>query len=657
MTLTRPQRLTGSIGILLGATALYVWGLAKLPPGLTSDEAFFLLRAQDILRGQTFPVYLMGNGGIEPLYFYLTAVGLAVVGPVTWAGRLMAAWSGVVGVALTIRTGEEMFPRRGMGILAGLFLATLYWYLNFSRYGVQYGFVTTFAVGALAAFWYSLRTGQRRAYVAAGICMGLGLNTYVAFRLFLLVPLSVGLMLFITRRKQRPTLLLAGLWAGSAMLLLYGPVGLFFIQNPNWFFLRFNQTTSLTLAAPSWQMTLISNLLKVLGSFFIQGDADWRHNLATRPALDASQALFFALGLIISFRHWRKPETWTLLAWLGIGLLPSILTERAPHFGRTTMVTPAIALLLAVGVTTLWEHAPHPVTRSLIAVAMALSVAITVRDYFGRWAGDRHLFDYFEIKDAWLAEAFTPTQPSAALYATPLHLNYYHTNFWPLEYRLGSEVYQQVRTFNGRECVVLPSLTTTPTAYAVIVAEDERTLPNLKAAFPAGTQRTVAWRDEVAYLDLYQIPVGQAPRIAMSTERWADFSGLVQLLGYTLDPTPPLAGGQIKLTITWQVERPSQNPYKSFVHLIGTPKPEGSIVYAQHDQEPCANTYPTWQWRTGELVMETYTLALPDDVPAGAYFLQTGWYEDAGERLAAFDLAGQALGDAVRLETIQVSLP
>src|SRR5512136_152551 len=94
--------------------------IASLPLGMDNDEAFHLMRAQEILRGESYPIYITGNNGNEPLYAYTAAIGLALVGTTAWAGRLMAAFVGLIGVAITIRLGAEMFPGRRVGLFAGL---------------------------------------------------------------------------------------------------------------------------------------------------------------------------------------------------------------------------------------------------------------------------------------------------------------------------------------------------------------------------------------------------------------------------------------------------------------------------------------------------------------------------------------------------------
>ena len=659
MKLGARQRFILSIGVLLVAAGLRLWGLTETPPGLYQDEAFHLLQAQQIIRGEALPVFITGNNGYEPLFVYLAAIPLLLLGPVAWAGRLMAAWIGLLSVALTIRAGTEMFPRRSTGLLAGVGLAGLFWSLTFSRFGSQPILASAAAAGTLAAFWHGARTQRPWAFVLAGVSLGLGLDGYLGFRLFPFVALVAGLALLAARREQRLKLFLGGLLAASVALLIFAPLGIFFLQNPQWFFHRFDQTTATTLGAGDPTSALSTNLLKTVGGLFVSGDGNWRHNFAGRPALDAAQALFFLIGVGACAWRWREPTSWALGAWLAIGLSPTLLTYQAPHFGRTTMAIPAVALLIAVGITTLWEWTKNRAVRALVLVALALSTSLTLRDFWGRWAQDFNLFEYFEVQQSWIARALQAAPADAQLYATPLHIGFYY-ELWPIEYLLGPAAYRRFASFNGQVCHVIPSQTTTGATYAVIAPDDADTPALLQAAYPAVTHYTAAYRDGRPYVEIYQLPSGQTAQLAVSTSRPGTFGDLAKLVGYTLAPGPIQPGGTLQLQVVWQALRtsPSLEAYKIFVHLIGVPKADGNILYTQHDAEPCADTYPTWQWHPGDWVMEAYTLALPDDLPAGSYTLQMGWYNQAtGQRLPVTDEADQPLGDALPLEHIQIGKP
>jgi hypothetical protein len=128
------------------------------------------------------------------------------------------------------------------------------------------------------------------------------------------------------------------------------------------------------------------------------------------------------------------------------------------------------------------------------------------------------------------------------------------------------------------------------------------------------------------------------PEVGTAVE--AEFGQEMRLLGYDL------AGGE--LTLVWQaVGRPSAD-YTIFVHLLN---PDGTCCAWQVDAMPRANSYPTTLWLPEEVVVERYTIELPE--LAGNYPLEVGVYvAENGVRLA---VAGRdSEGDFVYLRPIVV---
>ena len=96
--------------------------------------------------------------------------------------------------------------------------------------------------------------------------------------------------------------------------------------------------------------------------------------------------------------------------------------------------------------------------------------------------------------------------------------------------------------------------------------------------------------------------------------------------------------------------------YKNFVHLLGVPKADSSIVYAQRDSQPCDGTYATNGWMPGDLLATDTTLDLPANLPAGNYTLQTGWYDSqTGARAPVSADAGPHRDAAAQLQQIVIS--
>ncbi|MBC8492791.1 MAG: hypothetical protein H8D43_03315, partial [Chloroflexi bacterium] len=77
------------------AAALRFWALGNTPPGLYHDEAFNGLDALGVLEGER-PIFFEANNGREPLFVYLVALSVAVLGRSPGAIRIVAALLGTL---------------------------------------------------------------------------------------------------------------------------------------------------------------------------------------------------------------------------------------------------------------------------------------------------------------------------------------------------------------------------------------------------------------------------------------------------------------------------------------------------------------------------------------------------------------------------------
>ena len=77
-------------------------------------------------------------------------------------------------------------------------------------------------------------------------------------------------------------------------------------------------------------------------------------------------------------------------------------------------------------------------------------------------------------------------------------------------------------------------------------------------------------------------------------------------------------------------------------------------VWGYGDGPPRGGNYPTWCWAKGEVVVDSHTLLVADEIPAGTYLIAVGLY-DTGGRVVAFAEDGTRLAnDAVILGTVEV---
>ncbi|MGQ9667805.1 MAG: hypothetical protein ACUVWB_10865, partial [Anaerolineae bacterium] len=128
--------------------------------------------------------------------------------------------------------------------------------------------------------------------------------------------------------------------------------------------------------------------------------------------------------------------------------------------------------------------------------------------------------------------------------------------------------------------------------------------------------------------------------------RWEN--GMV-LEGYAVDKEA--AAGILPLQLFWRAERPLDEDYTIFVHLVD----RDGRIWSQHDKPPLDGDYPTSFWRPGETVMDTYALSLAG-VPAGTYWLEVGLYPSAGgpHPLTLMDDQGNSLGNRLLLTPVRV---
>lgn len=631
--------------VVILAAVLRFWRLDEIPPGLYHDEAYYGLDALSLRNGATFPqyyegwelyaadahagrpakpgrfpVFFEGNYGREPLHVYLIALSLRVFGVTSTAIRAVSAAAGTVAILTTWLAARALFrpdenrPFAGelLPLLAAFTLAVLYPALHFSRFGIRAMTLLPLVTLAVFAFWRGWHARSHGWLVISGIFVGLSLYTFAAARLFPLVFVVFGAYLLVLDRASLVARWRGLLMATGAALLVAAPLLLFFARYPYFFVFRMayvaNRGTGTVEGAPA--LTWMYNVGRVLGGLFWQGETHLRHNLPGRPYMDIIQATLFAFGFIRGLRFRRRPEYAFLLIWLGVMLLPSILSGDAPHFGRLTGAAPAIALLVAAGGTWLVETLSKVTSKRWVAPACIIvlcggSLFLTVRDYFVRYAAHPDLARDF-YQDDWDLGRYAASLPhDSTLYLTPSQEEM-ATIYFALE---GAD---RLRSFNGADGLIPAGIPGRPSTY-LIRPSAATTQEKLQSYFPDGELGETGQ----GFVP-FQVPA-DAPRIRTEFTADFDFGDLIHLVGYEIAK----GDKSLLVTLTWQAAGAPPLDYTGFVHLVG---PDGTLV-AQLDRPPAG--YPTSDWRPGEIVVDHFRVDLPPDLPAGDYRLQTGFYDPA----------------------------
>ena len=95
------------------------------------------------------------------------------------------------------------------------------------------------------------------------------------------------------------------------------------------------------------------------------------------------------------------------------------------------------------------------------------------------------------------------------------------------------------------------------------------------------------------------------------------------LVGYDVAPDAPSPGGQLQVSLYWQVERTLAQHYHTYVHLLD----EHGQTIAQSDHRPGQEYYPSSLWQPGETLLDVHVLSIPGETQAGALTLVAGTYE------------------------------
>jgi 4-amino-4-deoxy-L-arabinose transferase-like glycosyltransferase len=676
--------------ITLLSAALRLHRLPDVPPGLHYDEAFNGVSARTVLEERALRIFFADDMGEEPLAISVLALALAVLGDEPWIIRLVSAIAGILTVPLAWWLGRGLYRRPLPALGTALVLAILYWHVSFSRIGMEPIWLPFFATLAFAALLHGLRDphrapglpqtpasnagaghGPRWALVLAGLALGGSLYTYKAgYFVPLLAAVFVACAALLerdfVRRNGRGLLLVA-----AVALLVAAPLLAYFASNPAHFMQR-PASVALNAGGDNPQESLpalAANLPRVLGMFFLRGDANPRSNLPGRPVLDPFLALLFVAGLARAIARFGRPREMLPALWLGVMIVPTLVTTDAPHFGRAIGATPAVAALCAGGLAALasWTAAlgrlrPAPArasggsrmallqtsTAALLVLGLISSGLSTARDYFQAWARSGDLFYAYDVGLVQVAGYVEGLPAAEKVYLTPTPGDHY-----TLQYLLK----RQVASFDGRAGHVFPPALRSATQI-VVVAEDGASLPALQSARPDGA---IAWTLEDRYgrpyAVAYHLPARADPAPVPPYPVQATLGTGVRLLGYALDAKVVAPGEVVHLVLYWQALEPMAVDYTVFTHLLGENNPaSGGPLWAGHDGQPDAGRYPTSAWQPGEIVLDVHPLAIPPDTPPGEYSLQAGLYLLASmERVPAWQAAGERLPeDAVPLGNVGV---
>ncbi len=654
---------------LLVAAALRLIQIGSQPPGLHYDEAADTIIAEQIARGESAPIFVEAYTGKEVLFFYWAAAWMKLIGTSVLAMRLAAAMLGILTVAITYWMTRELFASRSLhpaqktqaagskhvALLATIFIATSFAHILMSRVGfrsISEPFIQSIA---LAALFRGLRLNRLKWIAIAGVFVGLNLYTYLAARLF---PVAIGLLflyMIIADRGRRQRMIQFLLLALCAVII-FVPLGIYFINNPAAFMTRIQQVAP----RADQSIALIDNIGRALGMFFISGDPYIRFNEPYRPLFPIVLGALFIVGLIValigSFRS-RSPRRrfayFAIFIITLIMLLPTALAvnEITPSNLRAIGLLPIVFVFPALGA---WwmikgistrmntgEHEffsfirvnPRPIIF-LLLIATTIDASVT---YFGQYVQEPQLTIQSDGDLADISAVLNHTDTSHdRVYIAALH--YRHPTVAALAHD-----YNNFKWLSGNKIVVIPN----ESAYLFFA----------RLALP-----DQVWLDrflpQAALVDAPLAPDGQTnyreyhliapPSIKPQVELNVNYGNIIQLIGYDREAGAE-SGKTASVTLYWRVlNKPDRGDYSTFVEL--------------HDQwgfewgHSGSFDYPSEEWTPGEIIINRIDVPVAAGAPPGDDELRVGLFsQSANQRINIVANDGSFGGTSARLSPIQIN--
>jgi 4-amino-4-deoxy-L-arabinose transferase-like glycosyltransferase len=649
------------VALLLVATFLRLAAWRDAPPGLRFDEMLVTLQAEEIQQGAR-PVYIDAIYE-EPLYHYLTALAFSLFGAHLFTLRFVSLALSVLTIPVLYVLARRMIGQRA-ALLATALYALSFWALMYSRLGLRLIAFPLLLMLGLYFVWRGLARQRRLDFVWAGLWLGLVTYTYAAMRLLPVwwIALIVCLILCDRSRARRSAL---GLISTTAIALVIAlPMMLHFTNNPA-ADRRLGEVTGPIEALLSGDVfPLINSTVLTAAMFFVQGDPETLYNIPNRPVFDLLAGALFVVGVVMALQRWRNVKSAFLLAWLAVGLIPSVLTWPAGSHNHTLMAQPVVFMLAGLGAACVAARFPR-IAPILIALLLGLTTARSVIDYFSGWASLPAVRTEHQAGIAAIAPRVAELardRPVVFSSGAVTHWEPWSVTTFRLTAPLG---YTATRWFDARSSFIFPQGQTDLTL--INAALDDRPAPLdgrlseelFPTVQPLSGGETYSATQVVSSLNTRLITLTQASvawppeaQVAPPAQLPLTFSDQLQLIGYDLRRTEIPIGRNIRLTTYWRAQQPlGSKPTSIFVHVLDQ---DGHLA-AQWDGFTIAPEYV----QAGDIIAQVHFIPIPPNFTPGEYQLALGRYypRQANQPRLTLQLDGQPVADRVLLQPVRMVQP
>jgi hypothetical protein len=395
-----------TIGILIAlfmlSMLIRLYQIETITPGVYGDEVTVGITSLELLNEDQWLPFLGSTSHPTPL-MYLTAVSLHVFGRNPTALRLPSVIFGSL-LPLIFFVFINRFISLPSAVYGSFLMVVLYPLIAISRLAYEPAATLFFQITSLMFLYQLLSTRLYRYVLPLSVSLGLGLYTYLNFRIFfLLASLYIFHFLFSHRQHKWLAIFIAGLFISTMPLLVYSlidPQG--FWQRPAAISIFARHYTPL-----EFTKELSANFIRS-SLFFLTPDPNPAKNPSHMPLIDGITTTIAFIGIFLVVKKNRALST-PLTILMAASFLSDILSTEVipdfhyyglghPHTLRISGIIPVIVTCAAIGLESIAGIVGKKVTfhKSRLAVGGIVLViaAINLHWYFGQQQLQPKLFAY-----------------------------------------------------------------------------------------------------------------------------------------------------------------------------------------------------------------------------------------------------------------------
>ncbi len=312
-------------GLFLLSLAINFYKIEQLPPGMYGDETTLGRKALTLVNSGTITPFLSQYSHPTPL-LYLAGFSINLFGHTVTAIRLPMVVIGALSI-MAFYFLLRLFLNKFLATGGSILLACSYTFIVLNRLAYEPPASTLCQILFFLFLLSFLKTKTQNYLIFSGLALGVGLYTYLNFRLFFLAAIIASLILL-----EKKVKLLTKVFVPAIIVAL--PLIIFAFFDPHGFFLRSAEVSVFGRGLSQTEVVkeLFGSTTRTLGGFGLVGDPNPGKNPAGFPIFDPFTSLLFLAGVVVLFKTQRK-LFWAMTAIFIAALFSDIFSiEQIPEF-------------------------------------------------------------------------------------------------------------------------------------------------------------------------------------------------------------------------------------------------------------------------------------------------------------------------------------